>query len=370
MDQAQSWARRLAVVAVMMLVLAAAWESEAQAAEVVAGAAGAACQITLKGPIAAGDSEKLKSAFDALPSEFGGESTRLCLNSPGGDYYEGLSMIWMMLRRTNVATIVDRGAECFSACAFMFLAGNTPASEDGEMAPDRTLDAGGTLGFHAPYLTTPEKTGSTAVSDETFRQGVSAIAQMLEIDRRELFPRGLLAKALQVGPGFLLYIDTIEKIGVWSIKLKGYRRPAQLTDTMLDQACRNKDVWTNYSHSFLGRPADDPDQLHGISQSDFPEIRGEGKPIKLVNGKFRLVLDLFGHEATNNCIVDVYSDAKNGLFLSLAMAPVETPPTEPDQFALDVTSRLTDPASLDLVAAPLWYAYAPATTMKSIAAAP
>ena len=63
--------------------------------------------------------------------------------------------------------------------------------------------------------------GRTAATIENFRRGVSAIAKMLEIDRRELIPRGLLAKALQVEPNELLYVDTIEKVGVWSIKLEG-----------------------------------------------------------------------------------------------------------------------------------------------------
>jgi hypothetical protein len=328
-----------------------------------------ACQLKLDGPIQAGDAQKFDAALAALPAD-NGAGVKLCLNSPGGNYDEALKIISIVLKHSNVATVVDRNAQCYSACAFLFLSGNSQASEDGELAPDRTLDVSATLGFHAPYLKGAASTGTgTDVAQatiENFRHGVTAIAKMLEIDRRELFPRGLLAKALQVTPDQLLYVDTIEKAGVWSLKLKGFAAPKALTDRMLDQACRNKDMWTNYSHTFLARPANDPDELHGYRESDFPEIRGTGQPIQLTGGKYRTVLDLFGYEATNICVIDVYH-AKQGLFLSLTMVPAEQPGPDPAQFAQDVDARLNDPLSLAGIATPLWYVYPPETTLKSIA---
>jgi hypothetical protein len=290
----------------------------------------------------------------------------LCLNSLGGNYDEALKLMTALLTFTNVATIVDAGAECYSACAFLFLAGNTQRSEDGELAPNRTLDVRGTLGFHAPYLQSGAGTDVNAATIENFRRGVSAIAKMLEIDRRGLIPRGLLAKALQVGANELLYVDTIEKVGVWSIKLKGYKPPAALTSKMLDQACRNKDMWTNFSHTVLGRPADDPESLHGLRQSDFPEIRGSDEPIQLAQGRYRQVLDLFGHEATNVCIIDVFADEKNELFLALTMFPADQEQPKPEPFAEQVTARLNDPQSLEVISDPVWYVYSPDTPLMSL----
>ena len=339
-----------------------------QAAEVGPGNA-PVCELKLEGPIEAGDSEKLSAALHALGAAGGFDSRNvsLCLNSLGGNYDEALKLMTTLLSVTNVATVVDAGAECYSACAFLFLAGNAQRSEDGELAPNRTLDVRGTLGFHAPYLQTGTGTDVAAATIENFRRGVSAIAKMLEIDRRELIPRGLLAKALQVRSNELLYVDTIEKVGVWSIKLKGYKPPAALTSKMLDQACRNKDMWTNFSHTVLGRPADDTKSLHGLRQSDFPEIRGSDEPIKLAGGRFRETLDLFGHEATNVCIIDVYSNEKNELYLSLTMFPADQQQPEPEPFAEQVTARLNDPQSLEVISTPLWYVYAPDTALMSLA---
>ncbi len=339
-----------------------------QAAEVGPGNA-PVCELKLEGAIEAGDSEKLSAALSALGAAGGFDSRNvsLCLNSLGGNYDEALKLMTTLLSVTNVATVVDAGAECYSACAFLFLAGNAQRSEDGELAPNRTLDVRGTLGFHAPYLQTGTGTDVAAATIENFRRGVSAIAKMLEIDRRELIPRGLLAKALQVRSNELLYVDTIEKVGVWSIKLKGYKPPAALTSKMLDQACRNKDMWTNFSHTVLGRPADDSETLHGLRQSDFPEIRGSDEPIKLAGGRFRETLDLFGHEATNVCIIDVYANEKNELYLSLTMFPADQQQPEPEPFAEQVTARLSDPQSLEVISTPLWYVYAPDTALMSLA---
>jgi hypothetical protein len=356
--------------AVILIVAALLFSTPVALSAEIGPGSSPACQLKLDGAIEAGDGDKLSAALDTLGSSGGFDSrtVSLCLNSLGGNYDEALKLIMVLLKHTNVATIVDRGAECYSACAFLFLAGNTQRSEDGELAPDRTLDVGGTLGFHAPYLKTAGAgTDVAAATTENFRRGVSAIAKLLEIDRRELFPRGLLGKALQVGPNELLYVDTIEKVGVWSIKLKGYKPPAALTSRMLDQACRNKDMWTNFSHSVLGRPADDPETLHGLRQSDFPEIRGSDAPIKMSQGKYRESLDLFGYEATNMCIVDVFADANNTLFLSLSMQPTEQQVPDPEQFAQQVAARMDDAQSLEVISAPLWYVYSPDAPLMSLA---
>ena len=321
------------------------------------------CQVKLEGMIEAGDSDKLAAALDAMPPEGApGGSVSLCLNSLGGDYNEGLKLITLLLKRTNIATVVDGGAECYSACAFLFLAGNAQRSEDGELGPDRTLDIRGTLGFHAPFI----RTDSTDVRTENYRRGVTAIAKLLEIDRRGLYPRGLLARALQVGPNDLLYVDTIEKAGVWSVKLKGFKPPTALSARMLDQACRNKDIWTNFAHTILARPADDPEELHGLRQSDFPEIRGSEEPLALAQGRYRTTLDLFGYEATNVCVVDVFQDGNKNLFLSLSLVPADQQGPPPEQFAEQVMARLNDSQSLEVISAPLWYVYSPDTPLINL----
>ena len=292
----------------------------------------------------------------------------LCLNSLGGNYDEALKLMTTLLTFTNVATVVDAGAECYSACAFLFLAGNAQRSEDGELAPNRTLDVRGTLGFHAPYLQTGTGTDVTAATIENFRRGVSAIAKMLEIDRRELIPRGLLAKALQVRSNELLYVDTIEKVGVWSIKLKGYKPPAALTSKMLDQACRNKDMWTNFSHTVLGAPCRrSRRRCMACGSRIFRKSAGRTSPSSWPTDAFARRSISLGTRRPTCALSMSIPTRRTSCYLSLTMFPADQQQPEPEPFAEQVTARLNDPQSLEVISTPLWYVYAPDTALMSLA---
>lgn len=110
------------------------------------------------GDTVAGDLSVLRSIYESFvhcgtecaPAE-GRPNAVLTMNGPGGDYYEGLALA-DFLRANNIATIVEKGAYCYSACAFAFL-GGTAYSSDKSIGSyvDRTIEPGGLLGFHAPY---------------------------------------------------------------------------------------------------------------------------------------------------------------------------------------------------------------------------
>lgn len=75
----------------------------------------------------------------------------LTMNGPGGSYSEGLA-IADFLRENHIATVVERGMECYSACAFAFLGGSAWSSQEGVGTYiDRMVEPGSTVGFHAPY---------------------------------------------------------------------------------------------------------------------------------------------------------------------------------------------------------------------------
>jgi len=81
----------------------------------------------------------------------GGATAVLTLNGPGGSYYEGLALA-DYLRANHIATVVERGAVCYSACAFAFLGGSGYSSQEGiGTYVDRMVEPGSTVGFHAPY---------------------------------------------------------------------------------------------------------------------------------------------------------------------------------------------------------------------------
>lgn len=126
--------------------------------------------IHYSGPVLEGDAQSLADLLDqatdcdapALPAD-GGSCAVVTLNSPGGNYIEGLKLA-RLLRERAVTTVVEAGLSCYSACAFAFLGGSGYSSQDGVGAyGDRIVEPGGVLGFHAPYFA-PDDLG-TLVAD-------------------------------------------------------------------------------------------------------------------------------------------------------------------------------------------------------------
>lgn len=121
------------------------------------------------GPVQMGDLEKLEAVFDAhiqcdadaLPAE-GGNCAVLTLRSPGGNYIEGLKLA-QFLRDNRIATVIEAGSECYSACAFAFLGGTGYSSQDGiGVYVDRVVEPEAILGFHAPYFASDALDGLVA----------------------------------------------------------------------------------------------------------------------------------------------------------------------------------------------------------------
>lgn len=111
------------------------------------------------GPVQQGDLQQLQALFDAniacgfeqFPAS-GGNCAVLTLDSPGGSYVEGLTFA-QYLRDNRIASIVEAGAECYSACAFAFLGGTGYSTQSGVgVYVDRMIAPGGIVGFHAPYF--------------------------------------------------------------------------------------------------------------------------------------------------------------------------------------------------------------------------
>lgn len=112
-----------------------------------------------EGEVVQGDLERIAAAVGqyvdcdprTLP-DTGGNCAVITLASEGGNYVEGLE-IAHFFRENAIATWVKTGSYCYSACAFAFLGGSGhsswPATGD---YIDRTVEPGGTLGFHAPYV--------------------------------------------------------------------------------------------------------------------------------------------------------------------------------------------------------------------------
>jgi len=114
--------------------------------------------IHYEGDTVTGDVETLRGIYESFVKcrieclgPDGASTAVLTMSGPGGAYSEGLALA-DFLRQNHIATVVERGAVCYSACAFAFLGGSGYSSQQGMGTYiDRQIEPGGIVGFHAPY---------------------------------------------------------------------------------------------------------------------------------------------------------------------------------------------------------------------------
>lgn len=217
----------------------------------------ALCDIRYSGEVEKGDSDKLVAALRAvdlktLPAgrlrneyELSNDVAVpwLCLNSPGGSFGEAVAFIRATLLQVNFAAVVEPKAECYSACALMFLGGHIHEG-DGYFELYRRLSIDAQLGFHAPYLGPVGPAMNDKVISASYRAGVLAVADLLSLNEG-FFPRGLLAEFLRVGPDDFYRIDRVGQLAAWQVNLIGYRRPADFTEDQFENVCHNERTKAN-----------------------------------------------------------------------------------------------------------------------------
>lgn len=162
-----------------------------------------------EGPVVSGDLAALARLYEEivscdparLPAE-GASCAVFTLQSEGGNYYEGLD-IAHFFRENGIATVIEAGAHCYSACAFAFLGGSGYSSMDSIGAYiDRTIEPGGILGFHAPYFAAESLDGLVAefglqdVLGDTRENIAVMIEQLVEWN----VDRNVLAEMVSMGP--------------------------------------------------------------------------------------------------------------------------------------------------------------------------
>jgi hypothetical protein len=208
------------------------------------------CELRLTGPIERDDLTRLKAK---LPADFdphmkGGPT--ICLNSPGGDFVEGLRIAEYV--SNGISTRIEKGAQCASACSWIFLAGMSMATGD-LREWTRTMDASAQLAFHAPYIDPASFASGSAPAQpvafvtviNAYNQAVGEIARgLLRLAQKydsppksPLVPPTLLAEALVKTGKDLLVVDTIGAAVRWRIDVDGYGTVVPRTRQDIVRAC-------------------------------------------------------------------------------------------------------------------------------------
>jgi hypothetical protein len=195
------------------------------------------CNLRLVGTIAAGDLEKLQKAIPQDRPDAYLNVVRLCLNSTGGSFEEGLKIV-QYLTEASIGTALEPKAVCASACSLVFMGGSYPWK--GQL--NRFMHPSSTLAFHAPYLTdVPPGLDRAQFMPLAYRQAVEAVQSLMRLAQSQVknfFPSELLTEMLAKGPTETYAIDTVGKAIRYRIHLYDARRP-EFTEATFCNACTN-----------------------------------------------------------------------------------------------------------------------------------
>ena len=209
----------------------------------------------LDGPVEAGDSKQVSDAvakMNEAPSNAFRTVFAIELNSDGGSYLEGIELA-LTLRRLGVGTIVRTGDRCFSSCAIAFLGGSsglkdpTPVEEADPLPnqlPDRSLEKGAALGFHAPYLVVTNGEYNAEMVQTAYRAAVLGIARLVEVADQLYVTPAELPKLLAPDRDEVFLVDHVDAVRTLGIAYTDYsyqmRDKAGYTRSMIANACINR----------------------------------------------------------------------------------------------------------------------------------
>jgi hypothetical protein len=183
--------------------------------------------LTLQGEINPGDTQR----FEALAAEVCRKhldrerpDITASLDSPGGDYMEGLILGKLFWER-GYQTWVKANAECYSAAAFAFL-GGTLFHAVGGWSPDRHVEVGASIGFHGFYSNSMRRVAlSEGVERGKFLTLVAAdYANTLRVNPK------LIVESIKKKEDELLQLNSIEDFRELGIALHGTTPLLQLNE--------------------------------------------------------------------------------------------------------------------------------------------
>lgn len=174
--------------------------------------------IRMTGLIEEGDTIRLRHTLVSLRRSASrtpaGPLAILELSSLGGDLLEGMKLGYMF-REFDVATVVRAGDLCLSSCALAFL-GGTSRHVAADIDVARTVEIGGTLGFHNFWLNPNHERARDAASPSEgiakgFNEGKGAAALLVHYSASLGVDPSFIARILGRPPEAWEYADTAGK---------------------------------------------------------------------------------------------------------------------------------------------------------------
>jgi hypothetical protein len=177
------------------------------------------CTMLLSGEIVPGDAERLSALYwesQGTNTVYPTGAPRLCLNSPGGNFLEGVRLARAIQNLNLFGTAIADGHICESACAIAFMAGGYTEGGYDIVAP--ILHPRGRLGFHSPGLEIPIGQYSEEEVSRAYRIALQAISEIVQLRAENYisaggyrFPENLLFNMIATPPDAMYYVDTVGK---------------------------------------------------------------------------------------------------------------------------------------------------------------
>jgi len=277
--------------------------------------------------ISKGDADQLKQKFEELTAKHSSIFYNLCLRSGGGDITEALEIAKFVreTQRPSMTTVVEDGQLCASACALIFMAGNTP-SRIGEF-PARVLHPRGRLNFHSSRLDFGALTDVqllehlTQGGKQRLREGIAglyeeglrdeqatvstfnSLSYIGEDVGRPWVRPSLFMEVFAQAPNEWVCIDNVDKVGRWDIDVYDFAPPERPTDRQLYNACRNVYFWRN--DQFAATSGIRPPRGHQLAVSRPPLTMKIGGRDSTANGfAWRAVVPVDFARRYQRCIVE------------------------------------------------------------------
>lgn len=223
----------------------------------------APCNIFIEDDIKVGDANAFRSVSEAVLQDTTEEILHnwpptVCLDSEGGSYLEAIQLA-LQIKDFFQTRILD-DAECFSACAIVFMAGsaddlerlinrNPEEVEYGENSrPMRTLAPSSRLGFHAPYFDLSDRTDIPASEVEEMNRGLLEWTSFVQSVSTQLYPPELMREAMRRGPDDLYIVDRVGQLNSWEINLSTNYRPPFNVETF-------QRAWMTFRHMYANGEA-------------------------------------------------------------------------------------------------------------------
>jgi hypothetical protein len=131
----------------------------------------------------------------------------------------------------GVTTLLLPNAQCYSACALMFMAGGEMF--EGQFISYRSMHKSAQLGFHAPYLNTVGNPLADAAT--VFASAIRAIRDLANLGKKygaqeRVMPISLFAELLSTEPNEIFLVDTVFKAIQSNIRILGVANPIITTE--------------------------------------------------------------------------------------------------------------------------------------------